>query len=182
MPPTNQLSERERDVVAQVLLGKSNKQIAQALGISSRTVEFHLRNTFAKYQVSSRIELILRLGSAPGDSPRVEPGLSPVENASTNPDDKRQPRPSPERASSSALVGARSHPGAAVKSRQTFMIGHAILWAVAVIASALLGGAPELSIYVLPSLSLCALYIVGTGAGASPCQDPQASSTGPNGS
>lgn len=181
MPPTNQLSERERDVVAQVLLGKSNKQIAQALGISSRTVEFHLRNTFAKYQVSSRIELILRLGSAPGDSPRVEPGLSPVENASTNPDDKRQPRPTPDRASSAASVGARSHPGAAMKSRHTFMIGHAILWAAAILAAAWFGGAPELSTYILPGLAICALYVVGTGAGASPRQDPHSSSTGPNG-
>jgi DNA-binding CsgD family transcriptional regulator len=174
MPPTNQLSERERDVVAQVLLGKSNKQIAQALGISSRTVEFHLGNIFTKYQVSSRIELILRLASAPGDSPRVEPGLSPVENASTNPDDQRQPLLSPDRASSLASVGAHSDPGAAMKSRHTFMIGHAILWAVAIIASALLGGAPELNIYVLPALAFCALYIVGTGAAASPRQDPQA--------
>ncbi|MBL8096764.1 MAG: helix-turn-helix transcriptional regulator [Anaerolineales bacterium] len=164
MPPISQLSGRERDVVAQVLLGKSNKQIAQALGISPRTVEFHLRNIFTKYLVGSRIELILRLGSAPGDSPRVEPGLSPVENASMNPDDKRQPHPSPERASSSALVGARSHPGAAVRSRQTFMIGHAVLWAAAIIATALLGGRSELTTFILPALAIGALYVVGPRA------------------
>lgn len=44
-----------------VLEGKSNKLIATMLGISERTVEFHLTNIYAKYQVSSRTELILKL-------------------------------------------------------------------------------------------------------------------------
>ncbi len=182
MPPTNQLSERERDVVAQVLLGKSNKQIAQALGISSRTVEFHLRNIFAKYRVGSRIELILRLANAPGDSPRRDPGPSPVENASTNPDDKRQPQPLPDRAPSSASVGAHSDQGAAVKSHQKYVVGHSILWAVAIVASALLGSQTELTIFILPVLSICALYVVGTGAGTAANQDSRVTSTRPNGS
>jgi LuxR family maltose regulon positive regulatory protein len=60
-----QLSKREKEVVQLVLQGKSNKQIALALNISVRTVEFHLKNIYAKLQVSSRIELILRLGQTP---------------------------------------------------------------------------------------------------------------------
>lgn len=36
------LSRREKDVVDLLLQGKSNKQIALALGVSERTVEFHL--------------------------------------------------------------------------------------------------------------------------------------------
>ena len=32
--------------------------------ISERTVEFHLKNIFSKYQVSSRVELILKLGQS----------------------------------------------------------------------------------------------------------------------
>lgn len=60
------LSNREWDVLKLLLQGKSNKQIALSLGISNRTVEFHLKNIYAKFQVSSRIELILKLGNATG--------------------------------------------------------------------------------------------------------------------
>jgi DNA-binding CsgD family transcriptional regulator len=60
------LSNREWDVLKLLLQGKSNKQIASSLDISVRTVEFHLKNTYAKFQVRSRIELILKLGNATG--------------------------------------------------------------------------------------------------------------------
>jgi DNA-binding CsgD family transcriptional regulator len=60
------LSNREWEVVKLLLQGKSNKLIAYPLGISDRTVEFHLKNIYAKFQVSSRIELILKLGNATG--------------------------------------------------------------------------------------------------------------------
>jgi len=66
MIPDVQLSNREQEVLKLVLQGTSNKQIALALGISVRTVEFHLKNVYAKFQVSSRIELILKLGRATG--------------------------------------------------------------------------------------------------------------------
>ena len=42
------LSRREKEVVEMLLLGRSNKQIALALGVSQRTVEFHLNNVYAK--------------------------------------------------------------------------------------------------------------------------------------
>jgi DNA-binding CsgD family transcriptional regulator len=60
------LSRRENDVVDLLLQGMSNKQIALALGVSERTVEFHLKNVFVKLQVASRVELILKLGRTPG--------------------------------------------------------------------------------------------------------------------
>src|SRR5215208_728833 len=60
------LSKREREVVELLLQGKSNKQIAFALGIAESTVEFHLRNVYAKLQVSSRTEAILKLGKSTG--------------------------------------------------------------------------------------------------------------------
>ena len=60
------LSNREWEVVNLLLQGKSNKLIASSLNISARTVEFHLKNIYAKFQVSSRIELILKLGNATG--------------------------------------------------------------------------------------------------------------------
>ena len=61
------LSNREQEVVQLVLEGKSNKQIAASLAISVSTVEFHLKNIYAKQQVSSRTELILKMGSGTGE-------------------------------------------------------------------------------------------------------------------
>ena len=54
-------SDREKDVARILLQGKSNKQIALELGISNRTVEFHLKNIYAKLGVASRAEAILKL-------------------------------------------------------------------------------------------------------------------------
>lgn len=61
MTPQNPLSKREQDVINLLLEGKSNKLIAHALGITERTVEFHLKNIYAKHQVNSRMELVLKL-------------------------------------------------------------------------------------------------------------------------
>jgi DNA-binding CsgD family transcriptional regulator len=58
---TNPFTEREKDVARILLQGKSNKQIALELGITSRTVEFHLRNIYTKLGVASRTEAILKL-------------------------------------------------------------------------------------------------------------------------
>lgn len=55
------LSPREKQVVDLLLLGKSNKQIAFVLGVSERTIEFHLKNVYIKLNVASRVELILKL-------------------------------------------------------------------------------------------------------------------------
>jgi DNA-binding CsgD family transcriptional regulator len=64
MAELDQLSNREQDVVKLLLQGKSNKMIAASLHISERTVEFHLKNIYTKYQVSSRMELVLKLGES----------------------------------------------------------------------------------------------------------------------
>jgi DNA-binding CsgD family transcriptional regulator len=61
MEEYNKLSKREWEVVKLLQEGKSNKLIAAALHISESTVEFHLKNIYAKQQVSSRMELILKL-------------------------------------------------------------------------------------------------------------------------
>jgi DNA-binding CsgD family transcriptional regulator len=58
------LSNREWEVVNLLRQGKSNKSIASALSISERTVEFHLNNIYNKFQVSSRVELVLKLGES----------------------------------------------------------------------------------------------------------------------
>ncbi len=79
MIPGVQLSKREKDVLKLVLQGKSNKQIALSLHIAIRTVEFHLKNVYAKFQVSSRIELLLKLGQATGTVNIEELGYSTVD-------------------------------------------------------------------------------------------------------
>jgi len=64
MAQSNPLSNREWEVVKLLLEGKSNKLIASSLHISERTVEFHLKNIYDKLQVSSRMELVLKLGNS----------------------------------------------------------------------------------------------------------------------
>ena len=78
MIPDVPLSKREKEVLKLVLQGKSNKQIALALDISVRTVEFHLKNVYAKFQVNSRIELLLKLGPATSIANIEELGYSTV--------------------------------------------------------------------------------------------------------
>jgi two-component system response regulator DctR len=55
------LSERERQVMEQVLAGKLNKVIADDLSISMRTVEVHRSRVFEKMGVKSAVELAQRL-------------------------------------------------------------------------------------------------------------------------
>jgi DNA-binding CsgD family transcriptional regulator len=74
----HKLSKRENEVIELLLQGKSNKQIAEMLGISASTVEFHLKNIFAKLEVHSRTEVILKLGKSTGAF-SVEPQESIVE-------------------------------------------------------------------------------------------------------
>lgn len=52
------LSSREGEVARMLAQGLGNKQIASALGISSRTVGNHIYNLFRKMGISSRFELL----------------------------------------------------------------------------------------------------------------------------
>jgi len=56
------LSPREREVLDELIRGHYNKTIAEHLGITARTVEFHRANIFEKMGVSSAIELAHKLG------------------------------------------------------------------------------------------------------------------------
>lgn len=61
------LSAREREVLGELLAGHYNKNIAEHLGITPRTVEFHRANIFEKLQVQSAVELAHLMGRyAPG--------------------------------------------------------------------------------------------------------------------
>ena len=50
------LTGREMDVLRLVVEGKTNQEIALALGISDKTVEKHMEGVFAKLGVASRVE------------------------------------------------------------------------------------------------------------------------------
>lgn len=80
MAHTNPLSKREWEVLKLLLQGKSNKLIAASLDISERTVEFHLKNIYTKYQVNSRIELVLKLVNLTGKLEIEKLGYSTVDN------------------------------------------------------------------------------------------------------
>ncbi|NDJ52656.1 MAG: response regulator transcription factor [Chloroflexi bacterium] len=55
-PPDYQLTSSEERVLALVVAGLTNRQIAHQLDISSSTVKFHVRNLLAKLGVESRTE------------------------------------------------------------------------------------------------------------------------------
>ncbi len=58
LPEAPQLSDRERQVLELAAQGASNKTIANALFLSTRTVEAHMRTIFDKLGVSSRTEAV----------------------------------------------------------------------------------------------------------------------------
>ena len=60
------LSPRERQVLDELIRGHYNKNIADHLGITPRTVEFHRANIFEKMGVSSAVELAHQLGRLSG--------------------------------------------------------------------------------------------------------------------
>jgi NarL family two-component system response regulator LiaR len=54
-PPAD-LTTREIEVLRQVALGRSNKEIAEALSISDETVKSHVGNLYSKLQVENRAQ------------------------------------------------------------------------------------------------------------------------------
>jgi DNA-binding NarL/FixJ family response regulator len=58
--PVARLTSRELDVVRLVVDGRSNHEIAAALGIGPKTVETHLARVFERLGIASRTELATR--------------------------------------------------------------------------------------------------------------------------
>ncbi len=76
------LIEREIDILRLVTQGKTNKEIACALSITRRTVEFHVGNLMQKLGVKSRIQAaVLATQMNLLDSTRTQ---NPVDNHSSN--------------------------------------------------------------------------------------------------
>jgi ATP/maltotriose-dependent transcriptional regulator MalT len=79
------LTRGETAVVGLVMLGLSNAQVAERLVVSRKAVEYHLSNVYAKLGISSRTQLVLKLGTPglpaaadPGELPSGEPGWAKV--------------------------------------------------------------------------------------------------------
>ncbi|GAB4562755.1 MAG: hypothetical protein Tsb0017_21340 [Geothermobacteraceae bacterium] len=62
--PLAGLSDREREVATQVGRGASNRDIAEKLGISEKTVKAHLSAIFQKLDVRDRLQLALLVRSS----------------------------------------------------------------------------------------------------------------------
>lgn len=70
---TNELSNREREVLALLALGSTNRQIANELYLSVDTVKSHMRRLYSKLGVSNRTQAALR-----ADQFQLRPALSRV--------------------------------------------------------------------------------------------------------
>lgn len=55
------LSKREKQITSLIIAGKSDKEIAEELGISTGTVASHNKNLFKKIGIHSRVELMTKL-------------------------------------------------------------------------------------------------------------------------
>jgi DNA-binding NarL/FixJ family response regulator len=54
----NELTAREKEILISISEGKTNKEVAYALGIHERTVANHISHIFRKLDVSNRVEAI----------------------------------------------------------------------------------------------------------------------------
>jgi len=54
------LTKREIEVLTHVIKGKSSREVAEALFVSKRTVDFHLANVYDKLRVSNRVQAYRR--------------------------------------------------------------------------------------------------------------------------
>jgi DNA-binding CsgD family transcriptional regulator len=57
-PQMMALTKREREVLAQILDGKSNRQAGADLGISPRTIEVHRARIMKKFGVHNTVQLV----------------------------------------------------------------------------------------------------------------------------
>jgi DNA-binding NarL/FixJ family response regulator len=64
IPEFPQLTEREREVLALIAEGYTNRAIAERLTLSPKTVRNHVSNIFSKLQVADRAQAIIRARKA----------------------------------------------------------------------------------------------------------------------
>jgi LuxR family maltose regulon positive regulatory protein len=62
-PAKDALSEREQTILGFIANGKSNKQIARALGVTPETIKTHIKRIFLKLAAKSRAQAVVRAQS-----------------------------------------------------------------------------------------------------------------------
>lgn len=68
------MSPRELQIIEYLLQGKSNKEIARALGLREKTIKHYMTNLMTKLKVRSRLEVVLAVQTmSPGEGPRRFP-------------------------------------------------------------------------------------------------------------
>ena len=72
------LSKREEQILRMISKNLSNKEIAEALDVSVRTIEAHRLNILRKFQVGNIEEVLARLDPNIDPSPVQDPGEEPV--------------------------------------------------------------------------------------------------------
>lgn len=58
VPVVRKLSARERQVLGHLIRGRTNKTIAQMLGVSESTVKTHVTRIYEKIEVRTRLDLL----------------------------------------------------------------------------------------------------------------------------
>lgn len=83
---TKQLSRREVEVTLELVKGRTNKEVANALFVTEKTVKFHLTSVYKKLALKSRSNLIVLSSNFKTEIPvsaKVEPGLPEPESIAT---------------------------------------------------------------------------------------------------
>lgn len=68
-------SPRQKQILSLIAAGLSNKEIAQSLGVSPRTVDTHLQRLYVRHGVHSRASLVAKWlleGGVPNQSPATD--------------------------------------------------------------------------------------------------------------
>jgi len=63
--PVEALTEREKDILALLRMGISNREIGELSGLAVTTIKWHIKNIFSKLGVTSRAEAIVMANRSP---------------------------------------------------------------------------------------------------------------------
>jgi DNA-binding NarL/FixJ family response regulator len=72
-PPFDRLSRREGEILAQLVEGRTNKEIALALNLQEITIKVHLRNVYRKIGAANRAQAVRIALQSGWDIPAVAP-------------------------------------------------------------------------------------------------------------